>query len=172
MVMNVTGPSARPRSLTVAGIEINGTLIPFGFKMRPNQPITLVAELSGLLRGGDAEFTIQNSSGTVVYGPVKEGTGFFSTDVKVDTVAPSAVGVYTLIVKELIWLLPDNTRTSSFEVSLTPDQEPPPGGGGGIGGFFRDAKNLLVAGAVVAVVIAVAPTINAVGQGVARVGRK
>lgn len=169
MVMRVTGPPARPLSLTVAGIEINQVLIPFGFKMPPNQPITLVAELSGPFRGGDVEFTIvRDSDGAVVFGPVKEGTGFFSTDVKVDTVAPSSPGRYTLIVKELIPLLPDNTRTFSFEVSLTPDPIPePPPDQGGFGSFFKDVRNLLIVGGVVAVVVAVAPTINtvaAVGQ--------
>jgi hypothetical protein len=121
-----------------------------------------VAELGGLFGGDTVRFSIENSAGVVVFGPVEKRKNLFTNRVELNTVAPTAPGFYTLVSTEIVPLFPDDTKTFSFEVSLTPDPEPDPDGGG-IFGFLGDLKNLLIVGGVVAVVVAVAPTINAVG---------
>ena len=152
------------------GIEINGVAVPQGYVMRPGQQIVLVARLTGWITGDSVTFSIVDSAGFIVFGPVDEGADFGSTWVKLDAVAPSAQGNYLLVGKEVIPFHSDDTKTFPFGVSAA--APPPPTGGdrdgGGIGGIFKDLKGILIAGAVVAGVVMLAPAVLPVAT---RVGR-
>ena len=160
MVMNVTQPV--PAGLNSVGIEVNGQPVPSGFKVSPFKLITLVAQLNHPF--GKVRFSIENASGNTVFGPLEKITTF-SSRVAVDTVAPGAVGLYTVVFTEVINFLPDNTKMSAFEVSANPDPEPPPKPkGGGVIDFLGSLQGVLVAGAVVVGLAAVAPAIKRVSE--------
>jgi hypothetical protein len=164
MVMSVT--QARPLSVAGGGIKINGSPVPSGFRLGPGRPITLWTQLSGLYGGDTVRFTIFNSASQAVFGPVAERKNWFTNLVELETTAPIIVGLYTLEMVEQIPLFPDSRMTFPFEVSGTPDPEPNPTGN--ITDFLSQAKDLLIVGAVVAGIVAVAPVITRVAD----VGRR
>ena len=147
-------------------IERNGVPVPAGSLLLPNETITLVAKL-GFIGGDFARFTIRNAfPGDVVFGPVERRTGFFSDNVRLDTVAPAAQGSYILEVTDLRPFFPDDTKRIGFGVSATAPQPPKPPGGGG-GGTLGKWTPWIIAGAILVGLVALSPSINTVIKSVA-----
>jgi len=146
-------------ALDSVGILRNGVPISAPWLVLPNEPITLFAQLGAI--GGDiVRFTITTAPfpGQVVFGPVEKRTDFFSSQVRLDIVAPGTPGNYIVVATELRPFWPDDTKLFGFGVS--PDAPPPPEDGGNGGGFFGNWKTLLIIGGIVVAVVALSPTIN------------
>ena len=150
---------AEMASLDSVGILRNSIPIAAGSAVRPGELITLFAQLGGGLGGDIVRFTIFDTSDAVVFGPVEERKDLFSTQVHLDIVAPLAEGPYTLEGTELIPFFPDNTLNFPFAVSATappPPTKPP----GKLPGFLSDIEGIIIALAVLAAIVIVAPSVT------------
>jgi hypothetical protein len=146
-------------SLDAVGILRNSVPIAAGSAIFPGELITLFAQLGGLIGGDTVRFTIFDSAGTAAFGPVEQRKDLFSNQVKLDIVAPTGIGFYTLEATELIPLFPDNTLTFPFAVSATapPPPAPKPGTLGSIQG-------IVIALTVLAAVVIVGPALSRIGS--------
>ena len=144
-------------SLEALGIERNGIPLAAGAAIFPGELITLFAQLGGFIGGDTVRFTIFDSLGAVVFGPVEQRKDLFSNRVELSIVGPSAIGFYTLEGAELIPLFPDNKLTFPFAVSSTAPPPPKPPGGGG---FLGDLKGIIIAVGVVAAIVIVGPALT------------
>ena len=146
---------AKMADLGSLGIERNGVPVSAGSSIRPNELITLFADLTDLFGGDTVRFTIfDDATGIVAFGPVDEPKDLFRMRVDLDITGPSAEGNYTLEGIET-GLFGGDTLTFPFEVS---SQAPPPPDKPK-GGLLGDLKDILIVVAVVAVAVMVVPRI-------------
>lgn len=160
------GQSAEMSTLAAVWIQPDnqpGTAYPVGAVLPPRLPIVLAAHVNGLVRGTHVRFSVERSSGQVVFGPVviKTVAGLLSTEefAFLGAQTPPDDGAYVLRAVELVPFFPDSEKTTTFQVlanAVPPIVGKPPAAKPGIGQYLP----LIIAGVALVVVIALSPTIN------------
>lgn len=140
----------------------NGVPISPPWLVLPNEQITLLAQL-GTIGGDIVRFSITTAPypGQVVLGPIEKRTDFFSTQVRLDVLAPGQPGNYIVVGTELRPFFPDDTKLFGFGVSQ--NAPPRPKDGNSSGDFLDKLKPLLILGVVGIALVAISPTINRLG---------
>ena len=127
-----------------------GTPRPVGFALPPNTSMRIFS--SGLsILNTLATFKINDSSGSIVYGPVDESINLVGHAWS-DTSAPPQDGAYTAVVTEhgIPLLVNEHDSSVGFVVDSNAPVPPPVVTGGGL---FGDIKFVLIAVAVIAGII-------------------